>query len=119
MATKMAEPRIDQTMGNRSPPMLTAKSSGKPIAPASQLPSKAPIKPRAMDTRQPPRLYPAIACPTEPQIPATSNKIKKDSMDIIRSPHRLLHQLENTNCLFCYFDTHCPNRQAIARFATD
>ena len=90
IATKSAAPIIDQTIGKGLPPILTAKSSGKPIAPASQLPNSAPMKPKAIETRQPPRLYPAIACPTAPQRPATNNKINNDSIDSLYSPVHLL-----------------------------
>ena len=57
-ATKSAEPMIDQTTGKVWPPTLTGSSSGIPACRASHIPSSAPTKPSAMETRQPPRESP-------------------------------------------------------------
>lgn len=56
---------MDQIMGNSVPPILTIHKAGKPSNLASHTPSKAPIKPTAMDTRQPPPEKPTIACPIQ------------------------------------------------------
>ena len=60
-ATKRADPMIDQRMGKLLPPTLTVKSSGKPSRRASHSPTRAPMKPKAMETRQPPRDTPVMA----------------------------------------------------------
>lgn len=52
-ATKSAEPTIDQITGKRCPPMETGKISGRPSTPASQEPSSAPMKPSAIEPKQP------------------------------------------------------------------
>src|SRR5581483_3532306 len=54
IATKTAEPRIDQMIGNDCPPILTANSSGNPSARAIHIPSSAPMKPMAIEARHPP-----------------------------------------------------------------
>ena len=69
---------IDQMTGKLSPPILTTNSSGRCSAWAIHIPTSAPMKPSAIDTRQPPWLYPAIAWPIEPHMPATSKRIRSD-----------------------------------------
>ena len=52
---KIAEPIIAHTMGNRLPPTVTAKISGRPNLAASHIPIYAPMNPTTIETRQPPR----------------------------------------------------------------
>ena len=54
-----AEPMTAQTIGKGLPSMLIVKNSGNPSLPESHMPMYAPIKPTMIDTRQPPKLYPA------------------------------------------------------------
>ena len=56
---------IDHTIGKRLPPTEIARISGSASFVAIQLPTRAPMKPTATETRQPPWLYPAIARPTD------------------------------------------------------
>jgi hypothetical protein len=53
-ATKMAEPRIAQMIGNPLPSMLTWNISGKPSQPATSVPNIAPMKPSAIEAKHPP-----------------------------------------------------------------
>lgn len=76
-ATNSAEPIMDQTTGNAKLPASTTKSSGRAISLAIHPPISAPIKPTAIDTRQPPLEKPVIACPIAPQRPAMISKRKK------------------------------------------
>jgi hypothetical protein len=88
IATKSAEPMIDQMMGNPLPFIRTesnSSKSGNPSLCANSVPSSAPMNPSAIETRQPPRLYPAMACPIAPQIPATKKRISHDIKSILRS----------------------------------
>jgi hypothetical protein len=71
------------TIGKLVVPIRTGKSSGKPSARAIQSPTTAPTKPSAIDTRQPPREKPVIACPKAPQIPATISKMSKSNNVIL------------------------------------
>src|SRR5689334_16059036 len=89
---------IDHTIGKLVVPIRTANSSGRPNARASHIPTTAPTKPSAIDTRQPPREKPVIACPSAPQSPATISKISR-SNNVIYHPltkHRnLVQETEN------------------------
>jgi len=60
-------------------------TNGKPKIPASHLPKSAPINPRAIETRQPPREEPAIACPIEPHIDAIISKKRISNFVIFKS----------------------------------
>jgi hypothetical protein len=75
---------MDHTIGKLVVPIRTGKSSGKPSARAIHSPTIAPTKPSAIDTRQPPRENPVIACPSAPQIPATISKMSKSNNVIVR-----------------------------------
>ena len=77
---------MDHTIGKLVVPIWIAKSSGRPKDRAIHMPTMAPTKPSAIDTRQPPREKPVIACPSEPQIPATNNKIKRSNNVMSPSP---------------------------------
>ena len=70
---------MDQTIGKLVVPICIAKSSGRSNARDTHIPTKAPTKPSAIDTRQPPREKPVIACPSAPQIPATRSKIRRSN----------------------------------------
>jgi hypothetical protein len=85
MATKIVAPMIDQMMGNVVSPILSVYSSGSFNWRASHMPMIAPMKPSAMETRQPPREKPLMACPNAPQIPATRSRINK-SIQVIGTP---------------------------------
>jgi hypothetical protein len=85
MATKIVAPMIDQMIGNLVPPMSSAKSSGSLSERASHMPIIAPMKPSAMETRQPPREKPLMACPSEPHNPAIRSKITI-STQVIETP---------------------------------
>ena len=54
---------IDHRTGNGCPPMLTMNGSGSLSIPATQGPSRAPMKPRTIETIRPPRALPAMAFP--------------------------------------------------------
>lgn len=82
-ATNNAEPIIDQTIGKLVVPIRTGNSSGRPRPRAIHIPTIAPTKPSAIDTRQPPREKPVIACPNAPQIPATISKMIKSNNVIV------------------------------------
>ena len=86
---------MDHTIGKLVVPILTAKSSGRPIARANHIPRTAPTNPSAIDTRQPPREKPVIACPSAPQIPATSNKISKSNNVICLLIHEATQKIKN------------------------
>ena len=58
MATKITEPTMDQTMGKGWPSILSASSVGGLNCPTSQLPRRAPTKPTAEETKQPPHRIP-------------------------------------------------------------
>ena len=73
---------IDQIMGKPVEPIRTGNNSGSPSLPANQEPISAPTKPSAIETRQPPRENPLIACPSDPQIPAINSRSNK-SMSVI------------------------------------
>src|SRR5207249_8835217 len=45
IATKSADPMIDQMIGNCTPPTSSIKSSGNDMARASHMPSRAPMNP--------------------------------------------------------------------------
>lgn len=68
---------IDHTIGNVVVPIWTANISGRCRARAIHIPNRAPTNPRAIDTRQPPREYPLIACPSDPQMPAIKSSSSK------------------------------------------
>lgn len=85
IATNMIAPRIDHTMGNWVPSMLTVQNKGKLNAEAIQYPIYAPTAPSTVETRQPPAEYPTIACAIAPQIAAITSKSKKPNMDIYNS----------------------------------
>ncbi len=57
---------MDQKNGNGAPATRIIKGSGNPILREIQEPSNAPMKPSAIETRQPPRVPPAIARPMAP-----------------------------------------------------
>jgi len=63
-------------MGKGLPSILIVKNSGSPIFPASHIPRYAPINPTIIDTRHPPRSYPANDCPIAPQIAAIASRTK-------------------------------------------
>jgi hypothetical protein len=77
IATNIAEPMIDQIIGNAVSPTRIVNSSGSDIVRASHIPSSAPMNPRAIDPRQPAREYPAIDWPRTPHTPATNRSIRK------------------------------------------
>jgi len=52
-ATKSEAPRIDQTMGNCTAPTEKVKSDGSVSTRANQTPTTAPMKPSAIEARQP------------------------------------------------------------------
>ncbi len=52
-ATNSAEPATDHTTGNATPPTLTVKISGSFSQRESAKPSSAPMKPTAIDPKQP------------------------------------------------------------------
>lgn len=72
---KIAEPIIAHTMGNRLPPTVTAKISGRLNLAASHIPIYAPMNPTTIETRQPPRSQPAKDCPMPPQMAAIMSRI--------------------------------------------
>lgn len=76
ISVKIAEPITAHTIGNGLPSMVMVKISGNPNFPAIHKPIYAPIKPTMMDTRHPPKSYPARACPIEPQMAAISKRTK-------------------------------------------
>ena len=78
-ATNNAEPIMDHMIGKLVVPILTGKSSGRPIARAIHRPKIAPTNPSAIETRQPPREKPVIACPSAPQIPATIRRMSRSN----------------------------------------
>jgi len=78
-ATNSAEPIMDHMIGKLVVPILTGNSSGRPIARAIHSPKIAPTNPSAIETRQPPREKPVIACPSAPQIPATISKMRRSN----------------------------------------
>src|SRR3990170_6775566 len=53
-ATNKAEPMIDHSTGKVFPSTLTGKGSGSPNWRASHMPISAPMKPTAIEVRQPP-----------------------------------------------------------------
>ena len=61
IATKRAEPMIDQIIGKLVLPIRIEKSSGNPIWRANHIPNTAPTNPSAIETKQPPREKPPIA----------------------------------------------------------
>ena len=79
---KTADPIIAHTMGNGFPSIVIAKKPGRSILAAIQTPIYAPIYPTTIETRQPPKLYPAIDCPMPPQI-AAINKSKRNPKSVI------------------------------------
>src|SRR2546423_5556386 len=81
-ATKRAEPTIDQTTGNVWLPTCTGRGSYRPAWRASHMPSSAPMKPSAIETRQPPCEYPPMARPIEPHTPAIRSN-KSRSINVI------------------------------------
>jgi hypothetical protein len=82
MPVKTTEPKIDQTTGKLELPIRTTKKSGKANFLAIHSPTNAPIKPKAIETTQPPCEYPTIDCPIDPQIPAIISSIKKSMSDM-------------------------------------
>jgi hypothetical protein len=80
IATNMADPIIDQRMGNECPPMLGENTNGRSKTRASHLPKSAPMNPNAIETRQPPWEYPAIVLPIEPHMDATISNKSNPSM---------------------------------------
>src|SRR6185503_15766299 len=70
---------MDHMIGKFVVPILTGKSSGRPIARAIHSPKIAPTNPSAIETRQPPREKPVIACPSAPQIPATIRRMRRSN----------------------------------------
>jgi hypothetical protein len=72
---KIAEPTIDQKTGKVSPPTVTGSGSGSPSWRLIHIPRKAPIKPTTMETKQPPRSYPARDWPNAPATAAITSKI--------------------------------------------
>lgn len=67
---------IAQIIGKGLPSILMVKNSGNPIFLAIHMPRYAPIKPTIIDTRHPPRSYPANDCPIAPQIAAIASRTK-------------------------------------------
>src|SRR5437867_1052681 len=85
---------IDQTIGKLVESKLITNNSGRPITRESQVPKSAPMKPRAMDTRKPPREKPLMACPTDPQMPATRSN-RRNSSRVMTSPRERSRTKEN------------------------
>src|SRR5262249_46289155 len=56
IATNRAAPAMDQTTGKVASPTCTARGSGRFRARARAMPTRAPMKPSAIDTRIPPWL---------------------------------------------------------------
>src|SRR5690349_3618844 len=77
---------IDQTTGNGWRSIVTAKTSGSPIFFAIQVPRSAPMKPTATETRQPPRVPPAIARPIAPQIAAITSRTRRPVSENVMAP---------------------------------
>lgn len=75
---------IDQIIGKDLPSTLTGNISGNPISLASQVPNNAPMNPKAIETRMPPRPLPAMACPKAPHTPAINNKINNANQELNR-----------------------------------
>ena len=67
--------------------MVTVKSSGRWRVLASQVPMRAPMNPRAIETRHPPRELPPMAWPTDPQIPAITSRRRNSSKVIAHYLH--------------------------------
>ena len=82
MKVKIAEPITAHIIGNGLPSIDISKKCGSPIFPASHNPMYAPINPTTIETRQPPKSYPAIDWPIPPQI-AAINKSTKKPMSVI------------------------------------
>ena len=61
---------IDHSTGNDTSPVRKVKISGRLKKSASPMPINAPINPITIESKHPPRLYPEIACPMDPQTPA-------------------------------------------------
>ena len=81
-ATNKAEPMMDQRIGKGLPPMLTLNNLGKSRLLAIHMPKKEPMKPKAIDARQPPFPEPAMDLPIPPQMPATMSKTISEPMVI-------------------------------------
>jgi hypothetical protein len=82
ISVKIAEPITDHITGKGFPWIEISKKGGKPNFPATHMPMYAPIKPTTIDTRHPPKLYPAIDWPTAPQT-AAINKSNKNPKSVI------------------------------------
>src|SRR5687768_345539 len=54
MSDSSIAPMIDQMIGNALPPTSIVHHSGRPSAPASHMPRKAPTRPAAIEAKQPP-----------------------------------------------------------------
>jgi hypothetical protein len=81
---KIAEPKMDQMMGNVSPSISIGSIIVNPNSAASHLPIKAPINPTTMEAKHPPIEYPAILWPIPPQIAAINSKSSKPVIDIMK-----------------------------------
>ena len=86
-----APPMIDQRRGIPRPPIANGNGSGRSRSWESLPPNKAPMKPTANDTRQPPRDPPPRARAMLPQIKAT-NKNRRSSLRVIL--HRSHEEME-------------------------
>lgn len=72
----IAEPITAHTTGNGLPSILIVKIFGRPIFAAIHKPIYAPTNPTMIDTRQPPKSYPANDCPIEPHIAAIISRTR-------------------------------------------
>jgi hypothetical protein len=68
---------IDQTIGKGWRSTVTTHSSGRCNRWARYDPTSVPMKPTAIETRQPPCDPPAIARPMPPQTPAMASKMRR------------------------------------------
>lgn len=76
ISVNIAEPITAHTIGKGLPSILMVKNSGSPIFPAIHKPRYAPTKPTMIETRHPPKLYPANDWPIAPHIAAIASRTK-------------------------------------------
>jgi len=78
-----AAPITDHTIGKGFPCIVMVKNSGKPNRPAIHIPMYAPMNPTMIETRHPPKLYPARDWPIPPHI-AAINKSTRNPNNVMR-----------------------------------
>ena len=82
MATKREEKISAQITGKGCPPTIGLQRRGQPKCLAARVPRKAPMKPRAMEPKQPRFLLPPRRAPMDPIREAITNRISRDRNDM-------------------------------------